>query len=109
MNVYDEAHNLAHAIKNSNEFLEFDRMRGEIEKDEQVSEMLRDMQKLQLEIQTSQIQGQEVDEALISQIQSLGTMLATKPLAAEYMKAEATFSLMMNDVFQIIGDAVGMR
>lgn len=109
MNVYDEAHNLAHAIKNSNEFLEFDRMRVEIEKDEQVSEMLRDIQKLQIEIQTSQIQGQEVDEAVLSQIQSLGTMLATKPLATEYMKAEATFSIMMNDVFQIIGDAVGMR
>ena len=32
MNVYDEAHGLARAIKESNEFLEFDRMRKEIER-----------------------------------------------------------------------------
>ena len=31
MNVYDEAHNLARAIKESGEFKEFDRMRKELE------------------------------------------------------------------------------
>ncbi len=109
MNVYDEAHNLAKAIKESNEFSEFDRMRAEVEKDEEISEMLKNLQKMQIEIQTAQFQGEEIDQALIGRIQSLGTMLATKPLAAEFMKAEANFSIMMNDVFQIIGEAVGMQ
>ena len=36
MNVYDEAHSLAKAIKESNEFKEFDRMRVQIEADEEV-------------------------------------------------------------------------
>ena len=30
MNVYDEAHSLARAIRESNEFREFDRMRKEV-------------------------------------------------------------------------------
>lgn len=108
MNVYDEAHSLARAIKESNEFLEFDKVRKEVEEDKEVSEMIADMQKLQIELQTAQISGQQPPEDLISRIQSLSTMLATKPLAARFMQAEATFSVMMNDVFQIIGEAMGV-
>lgn len=108
MNVYDEAHSLARAIKESNEFLEFDKVRKEVEEDKEVSEMIADMQKLQIELQTAQISGQQPPEDLISRVQSLSTMLATKPLAARFMQAEAAFSVMMNDVFQIIGEAMGV-
>lgn len=108
MNVYDEAHSLARAIKESNEFLEFDKVRKEVEEDKEVSEMIADMQKLQIELQTAQISGQQPPEDLISRVQSLSAMLATKPLAARFMQAEAAFSVMMNDVFQIIGEAMGV-
>jgi cell fate (sporulation/competence/biofilm development) regulator YlbF (YheA/YmcA/DUF963 family) len=108
MNVYDEAHSLARAIKESNEFLEFDKVRKEVEADTEVSQMIADMQKLQLEIQTAQMTGQQPSEEVMGRIQSLSTMLATKPLAAKFMQAEAAFSVMMNDVFQIIGEAMGV-
>ena len=49
MNVYDEAHNLARAIKESNEFKEFDRMRHEIEQDEEASKMIGELQQLQVQ------------------------------------------------------------
>ena len=64
MNVYDEAHSLARAIKESNEFLEFDKVRKEVEEDKEVSEMIADMQKLQIELQTAQISGQQPPEDL---------------------------------------------
>lgn len=108
MNVYDEAHNLARAIKESNEFIEFDKVRKEVDSDKDVAEMISEMQKLQVELQTAQISGQQPPEDLMSRIQSLSTMLATKPLAAKFMQAEATFSIMMNDVFKIIGEAMGI-
>ena len=59
MNVYDEAHSLAKAIKESNEFKEFDRMRVQIESDEEVSKMLGEMQQLQVALQAAQMQGQQ--------------------------------------------------
>ena len=108
MNVYDEAHSLARAIKESNEFIEFDKVRKEVNADKDVSEMIAEMQKLQLELQTAQISGQQPSEDVMSRIQSLSTMLATKPLAAKFMQSEAAFSVMMNDVFQIIGEAMGV-
>ncbi len=109
MNVYDEAHNLARAIKESNEFMEFDRMRKEVEQDSDVSAMLGELQKLQIELQTAQMTGNPPDQDALSRMQSLSTMLATKPLAAKFMQTEAAFSVMMNDVFKIIGEAVGLQ
>ncbi len=109
MNVYDEAHSLARAIKESGEFIEFDKMRKEIEGDAEVSQMLGEFQKLQVEFQTAQMTGNQPDQNTLSRLQSLSTMLATKPLAAKFMQAEAAFSIMMNDVFKIIGEAVGLQ
>ena len=109
MNVYDEAHGLARAIKESNEFKEFDRMRKEVEQDADVSQMLGELQKLQIELQTAQMTGNQPDADMMSRMQRLSTMLATKPLAAKFMQTEAAFSVMMNDVFRIIGEAVGLQ
>lgn len=109
MNVYDEAHNLARAIKESNEFKQFDEIRREVEKDEQVSSMLKDLQTKQMEIQAAQMTGQEVNPDTVSQMQSIAAMIATKPLAAQYVQAEGAFSVMVNDVFGILGEAMGMK
>lgn len=109
MNVYDQAHDLARAIKESGEFAEFDRMRREIENDKESSEMLAEFQKLQIELQTAQMTGNQPAPETMSRLQSLSAMLATKPLAAQFLQAEAAFSIMMNDVFKIIGEAVGLQ
>jgi cell fate (sporulation/competence/biofilm development) regulator YlbF (YheA/YmcA/DUF963 family) len=109
MNVYDQAHDLARAIKESGEFAEFDRMRKAIETDKDCSEMLAEFQKLQVELQTAQMTGKQPEADVMNRLQSLSTMLATKPLAAQFLQAEAAFSVMMNDVFKIIGEAVGLQ
>lgn len=109
MNVYDEAHSLAKAIKESNEFKEFDRMRNIVDNDKEVSDMLKELQELQMQLQASQLSGQEPDKAITSRFQTLSTMIATKPLAAQYMQAQGAFMIMMNDVFGIIGEAMGVN
>ena len=108
MNVYDEAHGLARAIKESNEFKEFDKMRHAIEQDAEASQMIGELQQLQMQLQAAQISGEQPDAEVMSRIQSLSTMIATKPLAASFIQAQGTFMMMMNDVFNIIGEAVGL-
>ena len=109
MNVYDEAHSLARAIKESGEFKEFDRMRTQIDSDKEASEMLKELQELQIKLQAAQMQRQQPDADVMARVQSLSTMAATKPVAAQYMQAQAAFTIMMNDVFGIIGEAMGMN
>ena len=109
MNVYDEAHSLAKAIKESNEFKEFDRMRVIVDNDKEVSDMLKELQELQMQLQAAQLSGQAPDSSITSRFQTLSTMVATKPLAAQYMQAQGAFMIMMNDVFGIIGEAMGVN
>jgi cell fate (sporulation/competence/biofilm development) regulator YlbF (YheA/YmcA/DUF963 family) len=109
MNVYEEAHNLARAIKDSNEFKEFDTLRKEVEKDEQLSSMLKDFQTKQLQIQTKQMSGEGVDQELMGQLQSMYAMLAAKPQAAQYLQAQMRFSIMMKDVSEILADAMNLK
>ena len=109
MNVYDEAHSLAKAIKESNEFKEFDRMREIVDNDKEVSDMLKELQELQMQLQAAQLSGQAPDREITSRFQTLSTMVATKPLAAQYMQAQGAFMIMMNDVFGIIGEAMGVN
>ena len=52
MNVYDEAHSLAKAIKESNEFKEFDKMRKAVDADKETSDMLKELTELQVQLQT---------------------------------------------------------
>jgi len=106
MNVYDEAHSLAKAIKESNEFKEFDRIRKEVDKDKECSDMLKELTELQVQLQTAQLTGQQPDKDLFARFQSPSTMVMTKPLAAQYMQAQMAIATMMNDVFGIVGEAI---
>ena len=106
MNVYDEAHNLAKAIKESNEFKEFDRIRKEVDDDKETSDMLKELTELQMQLQAAQLTGQQPDKDLFARFQSLNTMAMTKPLAMQYMQAQFALATMMNDVFGIVGEAI---
>ena len=109
MNVYEEAHSLARAVKESNEFIEFDRLRKEMEKDEQTDAMLKDFQRKQLELQARQMSGEAVDQEMMQQMQGMYAMIASKPQAAEYLQAEARFSVMMKDVYDILAEVINIK
>ena len=106
MNVYDEAHSLARAIRESNEFKEFDRIRKEVDNDKECADMLKELTELQMQLQTLQLTGQQPDKDMFARFQSLSTMVMTKPLAAQYMQAQMAIATMMNDVFSIVGEAI---
>ena len=106
MNVYASAHDLAAAIKASNEYIDFERLRKELEQDAILSRMIKDIEKRQIEIQTKQLKGEEVGQEAVAQMQSLYAMMASNPKAAEYMQAEARFAIMMKDVYEILSDVV---
>lgn len=107
MNVYDEAHNLARAIKESNEFIEYSEIQKEIEKDEQLSDMIKDIREISIKLQAAQISGEQPDASLMERMQSIYGLMATKPMAIKYIESETRMQLMMKDVFEIIGEAMG--
>lgn len=108
MNVYDQAHNLARAIKESEEFKQYDYLKKVIDQKEDLSKMVKDFQSKQFEMQAKQMMGEEVGPEMMQGIQELYQIIMTDPTASQYMQAEMRFSLMMNDVYKILGEVMGL-
>ena len=108
MNVYDQAHGLDKSIKESQEFIQYDALKKQVDANPQLSQMIQEVQAKQFELQAKQMMGEQVDSDAMAQVQQLAAIMMRDPLAMQYMQAQMRFSLMMNDVYKIIGDAVGM-
>ena len=106
MNVHDEAHNLARAIKESPEYKQYADLKAEASQNEEMASMLNDFQAKQFEIQAKQMMGEELGPELTEQIQSLYQILMRDPLAAQYVQAEMRFSMLVNDVYNILGEVI---
>ena len=85
MNVYDCAHQLAKFLKTSDEYLNFIKCRKEIAKEPKLKEILKDFQQKQLEFQTLQITGKEVDDSKLNKVQKLYEILMKDPKTKEYL------------------------
>lgn len=108
MNVYDQAHGLASAIKESEEFKHFDQAKKAVDANPQLKEAIDDFMKKQLEIQSAAMMGQQPEPEKMAQLQQLSAVLMQDPSAAAYLQSQITFSMMMADVYKIISDATGL-
>lgn len=108
MNVYDQAHGLAKAIKASEEFKQYDRTKQLVAQNSELDKMLKDFQQKQFEIQAKQMMGEQLTPEMMASVQELYSIVLKDPLAAEHLQNEMRFSIMMKDVYQIIGEATGM-
>ena len=107
MNVYDEAHKLARAVKESGEFQHFDALRKKIDENPELAEVLKDFQEKQLKLQAKQLMGEDIGD-MNAEIQKLAAVVMANPQAAEYLQAQLRLTLMMNDVYKILADAIGL-
>lgn len=108
MNVYDQAHGLAKAIRESEEFKQYDQLKKVIDQNEELSAMVKDFQSKQFEMQAKQMMGDNSAEGMMQSVQDLYQIIMKDPMAAQYMQAEMRFSLMMNDVYKILGEVMGI-
>ena len=105
MNVYDQAHQLATAIKESEECKQYNAVRKKLEENPELDNAVKDFMKKQFEFQTSQLMGNEVDQEAFMQLQQLSAVLMQDPLTSDYFQCQMRFSTMMSDVYKIVGDA----
>ena len=106
MNIYDEAHSLARAIKASDEYKNYVKVKSEVSAIPELNEMLVDFQQKQFQLQAAQFTGQEVEGDVMQQIQDLYQIIMKDPKAMEFMQAEMMFTRVVADVYKILEDAV---
>lgn len=108
MNVYEESHKLAQAIKESEEYKQLKNFSDEIAKKPELENMINDFIAKQMDIQTKQMMGVEVENNLMEEIQKLSAIVMQDPVAGQYLQAQMRFGIMMQDVYKIIGETASI-
>lgn len=106
MNLYDHAHNLARALKESEEYQGLLKARKQLESDTKNKEMLLEFRRCQWEMEKSRALQQEVDEITSRRMEQLGELMGGNRTIQEYLMAEYRFGQVMMDIQKILSEAL---
>jgi cell fate (sporulation/competence/biofilm development) regulator YlbF (YheA/YmcA/DUF963 family) len=106
VNVYDYAHSLARALKESPEYRAYQAAHARIKSKPSAEQMVKDFHKKQLDLQSQAMQGKEPTEEQKDALQRLYGVISGDSDVREYLQAEQRLSVILNDVYKILGDAL---
>lgn len=108
MNIYDKAYELKNALIECQEVKDYKNAYEKIKKSPSNKKMLDDLRQKQFELQAEQLSGQEIDKTKMEQLEKLYNVISLNNDINEFLQYEYKFSILMNDISQIISDAIGI-
>lgn len=106
MNVYDTANRLASELKSSQEYLDYKKVKEELNNNPEIKEKMDQFEKARYEVQVEAIKGQEEQKEKIEQMQKIYLDLIQNDLAKRYFEIELKFNVLLADVNKIIAESV---
>lgn len=106
MNIYDKAHELARAFKNSEEYLNLLAAQGKLTADPAAYKMFLDYRRKEIAYQTAMMSGQTLDDSEMKNLERLAQIIGLNSAVRDYIQAEARFGVIFGDIQRIIGDSV---
>lgn len=106
MYVYDEANNLAKAIRESKEYEEYKKAKEDLEKDIEMKQKVDEFEKIRYDVQVMAFQGEKQDEEKQKKLQEMYEILMKEPKIKEFFDIEVRFNIMLADVNKIISESV---
>ena len=108
MNPYDQAHALARALKESEEYREYMRLKETAYDDGTNKALLDEYKRLQFRMQAKMAAGETMPEEDFKRLQQIGALLQFNPDVSAYLMAEFRFQRMLSDIFKILADVAGV-
>lgn len=105
MNPYDKAHELARALKASQEYRALIAAKAGIDADPGAKKMVKDFLRRQMEMEYEAMAGKE-DAAKLQGQQRMYELLAANSKAREFLEAYVRLQRTMGDISKIIGESV---
>ena len=106
MYVYDEANNLAKAIQESKEYLEYKKAKESLNQSLELKQKIDEFEKIRYEVQVMAFQGDKESEEKTLKLQEMYNMLVQDAKIKEYFDIEVRFNIMLADVNKIISESV---
>ena len=106
MYVYDQANNLAKAVQESKEYLEYKKIKEEVAQIPDLKAKIDDFEKIRYEVQVMSFQGEKQDENKMKKLQEMYDILMKEQKIKEYFDIEVRFNIMLADINKIISESV---
>ena len=108
MNPYDQAHALARALKESDEYREYMRLKETAYDASTNKALLDEYKKLQFRLQARLAAGESMPQEDMQRLTQIGALLQFNPDVSAYLMAEFRFQRMLSDIFKILADVAGV-
>lgn len=108
MNPYDQAHSLARAMKESEEYREYQRLKEIAYQDETNRALLDEYKRLQFRLQAKAASGETLPADEMTRLTQIGTLLQFNADVSAYLLAELRFQRLLADIFKILADVAGI-
>ena len=105
MNIYDKAHELAEALKTSEQFVNFKKIKNSIT-DKEDKKIIDEFRKLQMEAYKEQMENGRISDEMKNSLQSMYNDASSNPKVQEYLMWEERFGLIWSDIMKILSQAV---
>ena len=108
MNPYDQAHALARALRESDEYREYMRLKETAYDDGTNKALLDEYKKVQFRLQAKLAAGESMPQDDMQRLTQIGALLQFNPDVSAYLMAEFRFQRMLSDIFKILADVAGV-
>ena len=106
MNVYDNANELAQAMRETQDFNKVKEAKIKLDGDATAKQLVDDFLKLSQEVEMAKYQQQDVPADKSEKLQNLTNLLSMNADATEYLNTFIRFQMMMQDISKTITDVV---
>lgn len=106
MNVYDTANKLAHELKTSEEYLEYKKIKEDLDTRPDVKEKIKKFEEKRYAVQLEALKGEEREKPKLEEMQKIYIELMEDELAKSYFESELKFNVLIADVNKIIAESV---
>ena len=108
---YEKAHDLAHAMRESEEYKELMKAQAAVENDKEATALVRTFMAQQMQWEYAKLSGAEEADKLQKQQEELMPQIQANAAAAAYLQAQMRWSQVSNDIYKIISGPIteGMK
>ena len=109
MQVMEAAKLLGAAIQESQEYMEYARLKEEIDADSGIKALIGEYRKMQTGLQMRMLSGQNMDPDETQRFQQLNMLLFADQRTSSFLMAEMRLQKMMAEIFETLTRAAGME
>lgn len=106
MNVYDTANQLAKELRTSEEYLDYKKIREELDRNQEVKAKIREFEEKRYDVQLEALKGEEQEKTKLEEMQKIYVELMQDELAKTFFEVELKFNVLLADVNKIIAESV---